>query len=112
MQKHESCPIGQDIMSESRCNVAQKAATALGLNPGRNVLQVGYWHGVPPYCSVQANTGVPQWKDDVHWNSNWDSDVSRLNSGEFLMICEAGSRRILLYLSFCLMTIKYSDTSY
>ena len=94
MRKQESCPPGQEIMSESRCNVAQKAATSLGLRPFRNVLQAGHWNGIPPFCSVQANIGAPQWKDDVHWNTNWDSDASRLKSGEFLMICEEGSNLV------------------
>ena len=90
MPKHETCPPGQEIMSENRCAEAQKMASWLGLNPSRNELQKGHWHDVPSHCSVQKNTGESGWKDDVHWNTMWNSDNRRLKSGEFQMICEAG----------------------
>ena len=93
MPKYEKCPEGQEIMSEERCREAQKVADWLGLKPGRNVLQVDSWHNVPSHCSVQSNTGVQWAKDDVHWNTMWNSDSSRLKSGEFQMICEAGNKR-------------------
>ena len=92
MPKNEPCPVGQEIMTKDRCHEAQKVAYWFGLQPRRNVLQIGYWNNVPSHCSVQANTGEQWAKDDVHWNTNWDSDNSRFKSGEFQMICEAGKK--------------------
>ena len=91
MPKYETCPPGQEIMSENRCAEAQRMASWLGLNPSRNELQKGPWPGVPSHCSVQINTGEPGVKDDVHWNTMWNSGNERLKSGEFQMICEEGS---------------------
>jgi len=90
MAENEVCPNGLDITSESRCLEAQIAAESMGLNPSRDVLLVGNWQGVPYRCSAQAGTDNPEYKDNIHWNTNEDTDNSRFLSGEFRMICDIG----------------------
>ena len=95
MPEYETCPPGQEIMSENRCEEAKRVASWLGLKPSRNELQKGHWPGVPAHCSVQTKINEAGFKDDVHWNTMWDSTNGRLKSGVFQAICEAGNKNYL-----------------
>ena len=101
MAANEVCPTGTEITSESRCQEAYVLASSLGLNPGRP-LQVGNWQGVPYQCSAQVGlyNGVPQ-DESLHYSTNSQTNNARFTTGEFVMICEAGTKLIV----FCLIQL-------
>ena len=97
MAANEVCPTGTEITSESRCQEAYGYASSLGLTPGRP-LQVGNWQGVPYQCSAQVGPyyGDSTFQDDsLHFSTNSQTNNARFTTGEFVMICEAGTKLIV-----------------
>ena len=96
MAANEVCPTGTEINSESRCQEAYGLASSLGLKP-RRPLQVGNWQGVPYRCSAQVGQVGSSWFQDesLHFSTNSQTNNARFTTGEFVMICEAGTNLIV-----------------
>ena len=102
MAANEICPTGTEITSESRCQEAYGLASSLGLKP-RRLLQVGNWQGVPYQCSALVGLVGSSWfqDDSLHFSTNSQTNNARFTTGEFVMICEAGTKLIV----FCLIQL-------
>ena len=89
MAVNELCPEGREITTRTRCEETLKFASSLALNANRTVREVRY-PKAPLQCSVSAKVGSSHvgW---VHFNKNHNTTNTRLFSGEFVMICEAGN---------------------
>ena len=107
MNPSRLCPTGYEITSESECGRASDQASLLELDPKRALVSGG-WNGVPYQCSSQVGDGGD---DAFHWNSNSHADNSRLDSGEFRMICRAGMKKFICgkHSDLCCFALHLSD---
>ena len=98
MDVNETCPKGREITTRNRCEEAVKYASSLELDANRTVRwsknAVG-WPNMPLQCSVFARVGSGYfgW---VHFNQRPNTTNTKLFSGEYVMLCEAGKTFLFL----------------
>ena len=83
---NEVCTPGSEITNKTRCNEAQEWTVSLGIFPIRPTY-VGNWESVPYQCSSQVGGD-----NTIHFTTYSETDNERFTTGEFVMICEKGSR--------------------